>query len=116
MDLNKAFGKRLRELRESALLTQRQLAARAKMDPKYVGAIERGERNITLFNVERLRAALNVRPTELFRFDDHQQLTDGQVDSKILLNLLDKCDKITRTHVLNLVKQVARLSTAPKKG
>ncbi len=116
MDLNKSFGKRLRELRESALLTQRQLAARANMDPKYVGAIERGERNITLFNVERFRKALGVDPSTLFQFGGGKSLSDEQVDGRIFGNLLLRFDKVTRAHFLNLAKQVAKLARERSKG
>ena len=38
------FGRRLRRLREAAGLTQEELAARAGLTPKGVGALERGER------------------------------------------------------------------------
>ena len=38
------FGKRLRELREAAGLTQEELAAKAGLTAKAVSALERGER------------------------------------------------------------------------
>ena len=38
------FGTRLRRLREAAALTQEELAARAGLSAKAVGALERGER------------------------------------------------------------------------
>jgi transcriptional regulator with XRE-family HTH domain len=115
-DLNKAFGRRLRELRESALLTQKQLGDRARMADRYIGAIERGERNITLHNVERIREALGVEPGKLFSIDLIKPVSDEGVDGKILSNLLSRCDKATRTLVLNLVKQIVRLSQHQRKG
>lgn len=109
-DLNRAFGQRLRVLRESALLTQRELARKAGMDYKYIGAVERGERNITLYNVERIRAAIGVEPWQLFAFRAKGTVTDEMVDNRILGHLLDKCDKSVRNSVLALVKQIVRLS------
>ena len=44
MSRNASFGARLRQLREAAALTQEELAARAGLTVKAVGALERGER------------------------------------------------------------------------
>jgi len=44
MSPNGAFGARLRQFREAAALTQEELAARAGLTVKAVGALERGER------------------------------------------------------------------------
>jgi transcriptional regulator with XRE-family HTH domain len=61
----KAFGKRLRSLRESKGLSQEGLAANAGLDRTYVGGIERGERNVALLNILRLAEALGVHPADL---------------------------------------------------
>jgi transcriptional regulator with XRE-family HTH domain len=61
-----AFGRRLRELRLAASLSQEQLAAKADLHWTYVGGIERGERNPSLVNITRLAVALQVPPGELF--------------------------------------------------
>jgi len=114
-DLNRAFGRRLRELRESALLTQAQLGERAGMSDRYVGAVERGERNVTLFNVERIRKALGIEARVLFTFEPGTFASEEKVDEKILANLLSRCDKPTRTHILKLVKQIVKLSKNRKR-
>ncbi|MGO1059742.1 helix-turn-helix domain-containing protein [Planococcus sp. FY231025] len=46
------FGKRVKELRLKAGITQESLAIRAELDRSYVGAIERGEKNLSLLNIE----------------------------------------------------------------
>ncbi len=59
------FGKRLRGLRERAGLTQEALAERSGLHRTYVGAVERGERNIALLNIHKLAEALECRPSDL---------------------------------------------------
>jgi transcriptional regulator with XRE-family HTH domain len=64
----KRFGACVRRLRKQAGLSQEELGKRSGMDYKYVGEVERGMRNITLRNVERLCRALDAEPYELFLF------------------------------------------------
>jgi transcriptional regulator with XRE-family HTH domain len=46
-------------------MSQEQLAERAGLHRTYVGAIERGERNVSLKNILRLARALGTRGSEL---------------------------------------------------
>ena len=64
------FGQRVRVLREQAGLSQEALAAKAGIHRTYVGGVERGERNLSLKNIMRLAAALDVHPRELFEGAD----------------------------------------------
>lgn len=61
----RAFGRRLRELREAHGLTQEELALKARIDRSYVGQVERGTRNVALINIHKLANALGVSPHEL---------------------------------------------------
>ena len=63
------FGTKVREIRKSLDWSQEQLAAACKLNRTYVGGIERGERNISLINIEKISIALNVNPKELLEFD-----------------------------------------------
>jgi transcriptional regulator with XRE-family HTH domain len=54
------FGKRLREIREEAGISQEKLAAQAGVHRTYVSSVERGKRNVSLVNIERFAAALGV--------------------------------------------------------
>lgn len=59
-----SFGKRIRERRKQVGLSQERLAQVADLDRTYVGSVERGERNVSLDNIYRLAAALNVESRE----------------------------------------------------
>ncbi|MDI2072450.1 helix-turn-helix transcriptional regulator [Bradyrhizobium sp. Mp27] len=43
--IRESFGKRVRELRQKAALSQEELADLAGLDRSYIGGVERGERN-----------------------------------------------------------------------
>ena len=68
-DPKQLFGRRLRQLRKEAGLSQEKLAIIADLDRTYIGSVERGERNIALMNICKLAEALGVRPAVLLDFD-----------------------------------------------
>lgn len=54
-------------LRERASLSQEALAHICGLHRTYVGSVERGERNVSLLNIQVLAGALNVAASELIR-------------------------------------------------
>jgi transcriptional regulator with XRE-family HTH domain len=60
------FGKKLRELRLKAGLSQEALADLAGVHRNYLGETERGLRNVSLRNIVKIAAALKVHPGKLF--------------------------------------------------
>jgi transcriptional regulator with XRE-family HTH domain len=61
------FAANVRRARQQAGITQEALAHLAGLDRTYVGQVERGERNISISNIERLAKALGVDEVELMR-------------------------------------------------
>ena len=59
------FGECVRKIRLARGLSQEKLAELADLHRNYVGAVERGERNISLLNIVKLAHGLGVRPTKL---------------------------------------------------
>ncbi len=59
------FGKRLRAARQRNGISQERLAELAGLHRTYVSSVERGERNISLLNIERLATALGVAMSDL---------------------------------------------------
>ncbi len=68
------LGRRIRELRIQAGLTQEQLGERADLHPTYLGGIERGERNLSFKNLDKLAGALQVPLKSLLNFSDEQNI------------------------------------------
>lgn len=64
-DILKSFGSRLRELRKARGYSQEAFAAICGLDRTYIGGIERGERNVSLRNIELIATALNMTISEL---------------------------------------------------
>ena len=64
-DLNLNVGKNLRRLRNQLGVSQDEFADMAGLHRTYIGAVERGERNITLSTLQRIATALKAEPKEL---------------------------------------------------
>ena len=64
--LLKAFGNAVRVYRKAQGFSQEGFAHDCGLDRSYMGGVERGERNITLANIERIIAALHMKPSEFF--------------------------------------------------
>lgn len=54
------FAENLRETRKTLGISQEKLAEMAGLHRTYIGSVERGERNLTIDNMERLALALGV--------------------------------------------------------
>jgi transcriptional regulator with XRE-family HTH domain len=59
-DVMARFGRKLREVRLQHGVSQEKLAELAGLHRTYVSSVERGERNISLVNIEKLALALHV--------------------------------------------------------
>jgi transcriptional regulator with XRE-family HTH domain len=64
-DILICFGKRVRELRKAKGFSQEEFAAHCGLDRTYIGGIERGERNVSLRNIDIISKALNKTISEL---------------------------------------------------
>jgi len=55
-----AFGDRVSELRRARGLSQQQLAQKSGLHRTYIGGVERGERNVSLLNINKIALALGA--------------------------------------------------------
>jgi transcriptional regulator with XRE-family HTH domain len=66
-DIRERFGFAVKTRREELGLIQEDLAEKAGIHRTYLSDIERGGRNVSLINIERLAEALALSIAELFR-------------------------------------------------
>ena len=66
-DIRERFGTAVKFRREQMGLTQEDLADKAAIHRTYLSDIERGTRNLSLVNIERLATALSMGLSEFFR-------------------------------------------------
>jgi len=65
-DIRESFGRAVKAMREDRALTQEDLAEKAGIHRTYLSDVERGSRNLSLVNIDKLARALGVKASELF--------------------------------------------------
>ena len=65
--IQEQFGLRVRELRRAQGLSQEAFADRCGLDRTYIGGIERGERNVSLKNIDVIAKSLGISISELMQ-------------------------------------------------
>jgi transcriptional regulator with XRE-family HTH domain len=100
----KAFGRRLRSVREAAGLTQERVAERAHTDAKYVSALENGRSSPTLDTIMALAKALNVRADDLLLLEGED--ADNRTLRKRIETSLDGCNEEQLRRIYRLIRDV----------
>lgn len=104
-ELRLSVGAQIRLMRNAKGLTQQKLADIAGLDYRYIGALERGERNFSIDTLEKVLLALNVSVVELMYSNNNElgltsmqreaintfiaitsNLTDDQIDIILKIN------------------------------
>jgi transcriptional regulator with XRE-family HTH domain len=88
-DILKLVGASIRDVRKEQGLSLEKFGEISGFHFTYIGAVERGEKNITLLNLEKIAEALEVEVQELFRYADiHMGHTNKQRDMQEIVDLL----------------------------
>ncbi|MEG0092090.1 MAG: helix-turn-helix transcriptional regulator [Oscillospiraceae bacterium] len=61
------FAQRIKTLRNDKGLSQEKFALSIEMDRTYYASVEKGRRNISLNNIEKIAAGFNITLEELFK-------------------------------------------------
>lgn len=65
-NIRKAFGNRVRALRKEQGYSQEAFAEECGLHRTYMGAVERGERNVSIDNIAKIASALKIEIRQLF--------------------------------------------------
>jgi len=79
-DVKQRFGRAIRRRRRELDFSQEELAERAELHRTYISDIERGDRNPSLENIEKLAKALNIKVSDLFIRYGVEEASDDQAD------------------------------------
>jgi transcriptional regulator with XRE-family HTH domain len=99
--LRNFIGERIRAIRQAKGLTQQKLADLSGLDYRYIGALERGERNFSVDTLEKVLTALKISFRELTLIDNKEgtnqtrqvtvdqfiALTEGLTDEQMMILL-----------------------------
>lgn len=61
------FAENVRKIRLEQKLSQEELAERSGVHRTYIGMLERQEKNVTIYNIEKIAVGLGVSPDTLLR-------------------------------------------------
>lgn len=67
MDVTQVFAENIKRLRLANGISQEALADLAGLHRTYIGAVERGERNITLINANKIAEALGAKLSDCLK-------------------------------------------------
>lgn len=67
--IKEKVGQRIKELRTKQGLSQEEFAFKCDLDRTYITSLERGKRNVSLENLEKIAKAFNMTLSEFFDFE-----------------------------------------------
>jgi transcriptional regulator with XRE-family HTH domain len=67
LDIKIRFGRAIRRIREEQGINQEEAAERCGLHRTYYSGVERGERNVSIVNVEKVAHGLKTSLPELFK-------------------------------------------------
>jgi transcriptional regulator with XRE-family HTH domain len=67
LEISKIAGKNIRRFRLERKFSQEKLAELSELHPTFIGRLERGTVNVSLWSLEAIAKALKVKPFELLK-------------------------------------------------
>lgn len=69
VEIKAKIGSRMKQLREIAKMSQKDLAYTSGLDRSYIASVENGKRNIAIVNIEKIAKALCVSLKQFFNHE-----------------------------------------------
>lgn len=66
MDIKEKIGLKIKKFRNLRKLSQEELSFISNLDRTYISSIEKGRRNVSIVNMEKLAKALNIKLKDIF--------------------------------------------------
>ena len=66
MDIKEKVGVKIRKLRQEQGLSQEAFADLCELDRTYISSIEKGKRNVSIVNLEKIAISLKINLSTLF--------------------------------------------------
>lgn len=82
MDIGKQLGKRIKQIRKVARLTQEMLAEKTGLSVEYISRLERGMSQPSFKTLEALAKSLSVNPKDFFDFKGPVLFQDRRKEAK----------------------------------
>lgn len=79
MDIKRAFGLAVKQIRNTQNISQEKFALQIGMDRTYYASVESGNRNISIQNIKKIADGFEISTSDLFRVvdsifeSDHEQ-------------------------------------------
>lgn len=109
-DLRRNFGQRIRQLRKARGLTQESLAEEAGLEPAYLGAVERGERNLTIDSIERIAKGFDLEPFHFFIFPKDMLVEQLDFTQEQVLGFMEDMSESKRKIILQIIALCSKIS------
>ncbi|MFB5675895.1 helix-turn-helix domain-containing protein [Paenibacillus terreus] len=100
-------GAQIRALRKERGLSQEALGEKGGFHFTYIGQIERGEKNVALFNLAKIADALGVNVSQLFAYVHEEiELTEAELDIQDVVSMLRKSTPDKVRLAKNIVREI----------
>ena len=77
MEIKTKLGLRIKAIRETEGMSQKDLAYSADLDRSYIASVESGQRNVSIVNIEKIATALGVSVKKFFEDNSFDEKKDN---------------------------------------
>lgn len=105
MDISEVLGVRIRNLRKNRGWSQENLADRSGLHTTYIGQIERGEKSLTVRNLEKIANSLECDFSDIFLGIGIRETSTSKTLAE-MITVLQSLNEKDQEFILHLVKSM----------